>query len=73
MRGSVTAPGTRAASLAWVMSTDKEVKEPEAALAVMFGMRSACKKDTYVGTAPHLKGATLGGASPDGRPRRVRT
>ena len=44
-------PPNKGGIVAWVMGTDKEVKEPEAALAVMFGMQLACKKGTYVGTA----------------------
>jgi hypothetical protein len=44
--------------LAWVMGTDKEVREPEAALAVMFGMQLACKKGTYIGTATQSRWGT---------------
>ena len=47
-------PGNKGGILAWVMGTDKEVREPEAALAVMFGMQLACKKGTYVGTATQV-------------------
>ena len=37
---------------AWAMGTDKQVKDPRAALGVMFGMGLVCVKGTGVGTAP---------------------
>lgn len=51
-------PPNKGGIVAWVMGTDKEVKEPEAALAVMFGMQLACKKGTYVGTATQSQWGT---------------
>lgn len=39
-------------AMAWVMGTDKQVKDPTSVLAVMFGLGLACKKGTYAGTAP---------------------
>ena len=39
-------------------SPDKEVKDPRTNLSVTFGLGSVCSKDSYVGTAPYLKGAT---------------
>ena len=39
-------------------SPDKEVKDPRTNLSVTFGMGSVCSKESYVGTAPYLKGAT---------------
>ena len=42
----------RNGATAWVMGTDKELKEPTGVLAVMFGLGLACKEGTYAGTAP---------------------
>ena len=41
-----------------VTSPGNEVKDPRTNLSVTFGMGSVCSKDSYVGTAPYLKGAT---------------
>lgn len=49
--GVVYGPGDRGAT-AYAMSTDKQVKDPTAVLAFMFGMGLACKKGSYAGTAP---------------------
>jgi hypothetical protein len=42
-------------STAYVMGTDKRVKDPTAVLSFMFGMGFACKKDSYLGTAPQSR------------------
>jgi len=39
-------------------SPDKEVKDPRTNLSVTFGLGSVCSRESYVGTAPYLKGAT---------------
>ncbi len=47
--------GGKSAS-AWVMGTDKSVKDPKTALSVMFGLGLACEKGTYAGTAIPMTG-----------------
>jgi hypothetical protein len=48
--GVVYGPGDRGIT-AWVQGPEKELEDPQANLAVMFGMQMACKKGTYTGTA----------------------
>ena len=39
-------------------SPDKQMKDPKTNLSATFGLGSVCRKESYVGTAPYLKGAT---------------
>ena len=51
-------PANRGRITVLATSPDKEVKDPRTNLSVTFGMGSVCSKESYVGTAPYLKGAT---------------
>jgi hypothetical protein len=54
---------------AYVMGTDRQVKDPKAVLSFMFGMGFACKKGTYLGTAPQSR---YGGGPDFDQPRSLK-
>ena len=51
---------------AWVMGTDKQIRDPRVALGVMFGMGLVCVKGTDIGTAPLSRWGTPEIDSPRG-------